>query len=231
MALPVISVQAVLSFIPPGAGGIVTAMQVDLVSITSDAERVIEAAARTCYQSGDRMTPETIGELLPKLLAMGHESPFEHASATFRITGCSRAMTHQLVRHRLMSVCQKSQRYVREDAFDFVVPPSIPVELHAEFEADMEQIRCMYRKWVGRGIPKEDARFVLPNACASELMITANFREFRHIFRMRCDRHAQWEIREACTRMLQELHRHAPHVFADLVTLGKGDGGGSHKGQ
>lgn len=192
-------------------------MEISLIAVTPDPEAVIERAARVCYQSGAQAAEPCAGALLPKLLQQGHESPFEHAYATFLITGCSRAMTHQLVRHRLMAVCQKSQRYVSESGFDYVVPPSVPAEAAADFRADMEAIAGMYEKWRARGLRREDARFVLPNACASELMISANFREFRHIFRMRCSPHAQWEIREACTTMLRELHRIAPHTFADIL--------------
>lgn len=192
-------------------------MEVKLVSITPEAERVIESAARTCYQSGDKMIPEKIGQLLPKLIAMGHESPFEHAYATFSLAGVSRAMTHQLVRHRLMAVSQKSQRYVSEQSFTWVVPPSVSAADVDEFNADMEAIRAMYAKWKQRGLKNEDARFVLPNACTTELIVSANFREWRHIFAVRCHPRAQWEIRAACLTMLKELGRHAPHVFADLM--------------
>jgi thymidylate synthase (FAD) len=193
------------------------AMKVELLSITPDPERVIEIAARTCYQSGDRMMPEKLGQLLPKLIAMGHESPFEHAYATFQLDDVSRAMTHQLVRHRLMAVSQKSQRYVSEGNFAWVVPPSIPPEQVAEFNDDMGAIREMYAKWKARGLKNEDARFVLPNACTTELVVSANFREWRHIFKVRCHPRAQWEIREVCLNMLKLLHEQAPNVFADLM--------------
>jgi thymidylate synthase (FAD) len=191
-------------------------MKVELIAVTPRAEEVIERAARVCYQSQDRIGDGSAAVFLPKLLAMGHESPFEHAYATFLIDGCSRAMTHQLVRHRMMSVSQKSQRYVSESGFDFVVPPSVTADKVTDFRRDMETIRAMYARWKESGLRNEDARFVLPNACSSEIMISANFREFRHIFRVRCTRHAQWEIREACMRMLEILYREAPNVFADL---------------
>ena len=186
-------------------------MEIKLISITPNAESVIEAAARVCYQSSSDDADGT--SLLPRLLAMGHDSPFEHASASFLISGCSRAMTHQLVRHRLMSFSQKSQRYVREDGFDYVVPPSMRGEHLAEYEDDMRAIQEMYAKWKKAGIRNEDARFVLPNACATEIMISANFREYRHVFDMRCSQHAQWEIREACEVMWDILREHAPNVF------------------
>ena len=197
-------------------GQTASGMKVTLLAMTPQPERVIERAARTCYQSVGRADDTSAATLLPKLLAMGHESPFEHAYATFCVSGCSRAMTHQLVRHRLMAVSQKSQRYVSEDAFEYVIPPSIPAADVPEFRADMDAIRGMYRKWKDRGIRSEDARFVLPNACATELVISANFREYRQIFKVRCSPHAQWEIREACRMMLEELCRHAPNVFNDI---------------
>ncbi len=192
-------------------------MNIELLAVTPDPERIMEIAARTCYQSEEMMVSGKIGQLLPKLIAMGHESPFEHAYATFRLSDVSRAMTHQLVRHRLMAVSQKSQRYVSEGNFSWVVPPSVPADRKSEFDQDMEGIRALYGKWLEAGLKKEDARFVLPNACTSEIVVSADFREWRHIFKVRCHPRAQWEIREACRRMLRELHRHAPHVFGDLM--------------
>jgi thymidylate synthase (FAD) len=192
-------------------------MQIELIAMTPEPEQVIELAARTCYQSQDLRERDRAGVLIGKLLAMGHETPLEHAYATFRISGCSRAMSHQLVRHRLMAVCQKSQRYVTEENFEYVTPPALAEEERAEFAADMATIGRMYGKWKARGLRNEDARFVLPNACATELVISADFREFRHIIAMRCSRHAQWEIRSACTQMLKQLHAHAPAVFGDLL--------------
>jgi thymidylate synthase (FAD) len=190
-------------------------MKVELIALTPDPERIIEIAARTCYQSGDKMVPEKLGELLPKLIAMGHESPFEHATATFRVSGVSRAMTHQFVRHRLLAVSQKSQRYVSEGNFEWVTPPSVPDGDKAEFDRDMDVMRSMYKKWKDKGLKNEDARFVLPNACTTEMVVSANFREWRHVFDVRCHRRAQWEIRDACLAMLVVLNQHAPHVFAD----------------
>lgn len=197
-------------------------MKVKLLAITPGAEDVIEFAGRICYKSAGRRTDGSAGKFIARLIAMGHESPLEHASATFHLSGCSRAMTHQLVRHRLMSISQQSQRYVDEKAFEYVTPPSVPENYIGEFKADMETIRAMYSKWQARGLKKEDARFVLPNACASEMVISANFREFRHIFAVRCAPQAQWEIRQACAAMLVELNRHAPNVFQDQMKLLEG---------
>ena len=201
-------------------------MKIELESITPNAEEVIENAARTCYQSDvkDNSKP---GDLIRKLIKMGHHSVLEHASATFRISGVSRAMTHQLVRHRICSFSQQSQRYVNESQFEYVIPPSVfdlkipdnivPFDPVSEFKKDMETIQKMYDKWKRCGLKNEDARFVLPNACCSEIVITANFREWRTIFGLRCDKHAQWEIRNVMMNIMTVLHGEAPSVFEDLM--------------
>lgn len=197
----------------PSAAGPV---EVELIAITPEPEKVIEEAGRTCYVSFDKMDDTSEKDFIARLLKMGHESPLEHASATFRIKNCSRAMTHQLVRHRMMSVSQQSQRYVSEDSFTYVLPETISPEHIEDFHRDMTAIQQMYDKWRQRGLKKEDARFVLPNACTSEIVVTANFREWRHIFHLRLSPKAQWEIRAACARMLTILKEHAPTCFADI---------------
>ena len=191
-------------------------LDVELVAVTPDAERVIEQAGRTCYLSFERIGAHSQQEFIQRLIKMGHESPLEHACATFRIRNCSRAMTHQLVRHRLMSVSQQSQRYVDEAGFTYVVPHSMPAEYLADYHQDMVQIQAMYDKWRQRGLRKEDARFVLPNACTSEIVVSANFREWRHIFAVRLSAKAQWEIRRVCTLILKVLQEQAPNCFADI---------------
>jgi thymidylate synthase (FAD) len=197
----------------PSAAGPV---EVELIAITPDPEKVIEEAGRTCYVSFDRMDDTSEKDFIKRLLKMGHESPLEHACATFRIRNCSRAMTHQLVRHRMMSVSQQSQRYVSEDAFTYVLPETIAPDQVADFHRDMTAIQEMYDKWRQRGLKKEDARFVLPNACTSEIVVTANFREWRHIFNLRLSPKAQWEIRAAVLKILAILKREAPTAFADI---------------
>jgi len=195
-------------------------LKVTLLAITPDAEKLIEEAGRTCYLSFDKIGADSAKDFIQKLIKIGHDSPLEHACATFRIENCSRAMTHQLVRHRLMSVSQQSQRYVDEDNFSFVTPPTIPKEFQKEFRDDMEVIRQMYIKWRNKGLKKEDARFVLPNACTSEIVVTANFREWRHIIKLRTSPKAQWEIRIVCMEILKILKNKAPTCFSD-VEIGK----------
>ncbi|MCJ7730379.1 MAG: FAD-dependent thymidylate synthase [Sedimentisphaerales bacterium] len=191
-------------------------LKVTLLSITPDAEKLIEEAGRTCYLSFEKIGADSARDFIQKLIKMGHDSPLEHACATFRIENCSRAMTHQLVRHRLMSVSQQSQRYVDEENFSFVVPPTVPKEFQKEFSDDMEAIRQMYIKWRDKGLKKEDARFVLPNACTSEIVVTANFREWRHIIKLRTSAAAQWEIRLVSTKILEILKEQAPACFSDI---------------
>jgi thymidylate synthase (FAD) len=191
-------------------------LQVELIAITPDPQGVIEQAGRTCYLSFDKMDGDSSAGFIQRLIKMGHESPLEHAYATFRISNCSRAMTHQLVRHRLMAVSQQSQRYVDEGGFTYVVPESMPSEFVDDFHQDMQIIQRMYDKWRDRGLLKEDARFVLPNACTSEIVVSADFREWRHIFKLRTSPKAQWEIRKACQAMLAILRHHAPDCFDDL---------------
>lgn len=192
-------------------------LSVELIAVTPDAERVIEEAGRTCYLSFDRIGADSQASFVKRLLKMGHESPLEHAYASFRIRHGSRAMTHQLVRHRLLAISQQSQRYVDEEGFSYVVPETLPEEFREDYHADMHLFEQMYRKWRERGLRKEDARFVLPNACTSEIVVSANFREWRHIFRLRLSPKSQWEIRKACGLILQHLVKHAPSCFEDFL--------------
>jgi thymidylate synthase (FAD) len=202
-------------------------IKVTLLAITPDAEKLIEEAGRTCYLSFDKIGANSASDFIQRLIKMGHDSPLEHACATFRIENCSRAMTHQLVRHRLMSVSQQSQRYVDEESFSFVVPQTLPAKDVDEFRADMETIRQMYKKWRNKGLKREDARFVLPNACTSEIVITANFREWRHIIKIRTSPKAQWEIRIVCMEIFKILKKHAPDCFSD-IEIGKELPGDTH---
>jgi thymidylate synthase (FAD) len=194
-------------------------LQVELVAMTPQPQSVIEQAGRTCYLSFERIGASSAEDFIRRLIKMGHESPLEHASATFRIRNGSRAMTHQLVRHRLMSVSQQSQRYVDEQGFTYVVPESLPRQFAEDYHSDMRIIQQMYSKWRDRGLKKEDARFVLPNACTSEIVVTANFRQWRHIFSLRISPKAQWEIRKACRLILDILRQHAPACFEDIQTV------------
>jgi thymidylate synthase (FAD) len=194
-------------------------MTVELIAIMPNAEAVIEKAGRTCYCSTPKAQPASEKNLIYRIIKNGHHSVLEHASATFRITGVSRSFTHQLVRHRLCAFSQRSQRYVNEKSFAFVEPESIreKTEAHKLFEEFMAEAKNAYCKLQELGIKNEDARFVLPNAVQSEIVISANFRELRHILSVRCDRHAQWEIRNVALQMLRIMKEQAPSVFGDFV--------------
>ncbi len=196
-------------------------MQVELMSITPDAEDVIEKACRTCYLSFHRYDPpKSTEELIKKVIRKGHHSVLEHATATFRIKGGSRVFTHEMVRHRLMSPSQESQRYVeygKTKEYEFVIPPTIKnTKFEDRFNKLAQETYSLYQEMVKADIPKEDSRYILPNATTSEIVISANFRELRHIFEVRCAERAHWEIREICLEMLKIMKKQAPIVFWDF---------------
>ena len=197
-------------------------MKVELIYITPNPEKVIEEAGRTSYQSFNRIGEGSEKKFIRMIINLGHLSVIEHAVASFRIKDVSRSLTHQLVRHRLASFTQKSQRYVDEKHFTFVEPPKIEEnpEAHKIYLDFMESVRETYRKLRDLKIPKEDARFVLPNATTTEIVITANLREWRHIVELRGSKHAQWEIRRMTIEILKILKREAPTVFEDFVIVG-----------
>ncbi|PKL39743.1 MAG: thymidylate synthase (FAD) [Spirochaetae bacterium HGW-Spirochaetae-1] len=193
--------------------------EVKLLAVTPNAEKLIEEAGRTCYLSLDRITENSSDNFIQAAIRRGHLSIIEHASATFRILGASRAFTHQLVRHRLASYSQQSQRYVDESEFNYVIPPSIMENDEAAriFREYIETSRKTYEMLREAGARKEDARFVLPNALESQIVFSANFREFRTIFSLRLEKAAQWEIRRVCLEMLKALQKEAPSIFGDFI--------------
>lgn len=197
-------------------------MLVQLLTHTPDPERVVAAAARLCYSASSieaLMGREKAEQekLLRKVLELGHYSVLEHVSFTFGVEGISRACSHQLVRHRLASYSQQSQRYVsHRESFEAVTPPSIAAqpELAARYEALMAELHQQYRTFMEAGIPAEDARFVLPNAATTKIVITMNARELKHFFQLRCCRRAQWEIQVMAKEMLRLVRGAAPVLFA-----------------
>ena len=194
-------------------------MKVELLAITPDCERLIEQAGRTCYQSHDYTKPGSEKCFIEKIIKNGHHSVLEHDYATFRISGVSRTFTHQLVRHRLMAISQQSQRYCNENNFDYVTPVAIKDNPQAAklFDEFMAIAKDRYCKLQQIGLKNEDARYVLPNAVCSEIVISANFRELRHIFALRCSKKAQLEIRKCALAMLKIMKQQAPAVFGDFV--------------
>lgn len=191
-------------------------MKVECLYISPDSEGLCEKAARTCYDSSNKMTVNSRETLLPRLIQSGHMSVFEHATASFSIEGVSRAMSHQIVRHRLSSFSQRSQRYVNEELFEYITPPTIleKNEALSVYKELMHTINKQYTKLIDLGIKREDVRFILPNACATDLIMTANFREWLHIIDMRVSEGAQWEIRELIIRIWKILYLDAPNIFS-----------------
>lgn len=197
-------------------------MKVTLLRYTTDAALLCGAAALTSTKTGNpsetlkKMDAETAKRLIKRVVGYGHASVIEHASFTFSIEGVSRAMTHQLVRHRIASYTQQSQRYVTYDTLEkYVTPSSIADNAEAKkiYDEALEQISDTYQKLLGLKIPKEDARFILPNAAKTNIIVTMNARELHHFFNLRCCARAQWEIREVAIEMFKQAKQAAPALF------------------
>lgn len=170
-------------------------MNVTLIHSTPDPIQTIADIASICYDSH----PKNPMGLVKHLYANGHLSVMEHIYFTFKIEGISRACSHQLVRHRHCSFTQRSQRYCSEDGFEFVTPPTIGKQ---EFMTDMTTLERWYELYQEDGVPNEDARYLLPNACATELYLSCNLRELIHIANERLCARAQWEIRDLVKQMV-----------------------------
>jgi thymidylate synthase (FAD) len=205
-------------------------LAVTLLQHTPDPDRTVAAAGRLCYapvsaaELTETMSDDDVARLVRGLVASGHHSALEHASFTFAVDGVSRACTHQLVRHRVASYNQQSQRYVNFSHGDsFVVPPSVAANPEAErvFLQAMDDARAAYDRLVELGLAEgrgkesvqEDARFVLPNAAETKIVVTMNARELRHFFQVRCCNRAQWEIRALAWQMRGVLKELAPALF------------------
>lgn len=192
-----------------------------LLSHTPEPEQVVAAAARLCYSTAgagelhERLERLEVERLIRHLREVGHTSPFEHASFTFAIEGVSRSLTHQLVRHRMASYSQQSQRYVDESRFEHIVPPSIACcdAAKAVFVQAMNDANEAYRQLVESGIPREDARYVLPNACETKIVVTLNARALLNFLAHRTCTRAQWEIRQLAAIMLMQVRGVAPVLF------------------
>lgn len=195
-------------------------MIVRLLAHTPDADRICAAAAHSCYSedsAADLLETVDPAKMLRHVIGMGHHSVIEHAVFTFSVEGVSRALTHQLVRHRIASFSQQSQRYVRLSEPTYVVPETVKRDPEAMkvYEETMDGIWDSYSKLIGMGIPAEDARYVLPNGCTTNITITMNARELLHFFSMRCCNRAQWEIREMADEMLRLCKEVSPVIFSD----------------
>ena len=220
-------------------------MRVELLEYTPNCEKLIAAGAKLCSSNAgidgllNNVEKENSDKFLRMLLSMGHESPIEHVTFTFGVEGVSRSLLAQLTRHRIASYTVKSQRYVKEGQFEYVIPPEIEnlPAAKAVFLKTMEQEQEAYDRLTELLIQKhleafaqqgldsaeaakkaekkaiEDARYVLPNACTTTLMMTFNARSLYNFFSHRCCERAQWEIRELADKMLALVKEVAPVLF------------------
>lgn len=194
-------------------------MKVELLSHTPNADSICAAAGRSCYSersSAELLDMSDPEKTLGKIVGMGHHSVIEHAVFSFSVEGVSRALTHQLVRHRIASFSQQSQRYVPLKDPTFVTPDTIKDDPEALrlYEDTMDEIWKVYSK-LSEKIPAEDARYILPNGCTTNITITMNARELLHFFSLRCCERAQWEIRDMAERMLTLCKDVSPVIFRD----------------
>ncbi|MDI6617230.1 MAG: FAD-dependent thymidylate synthase [Clostridiales bacterium] len=223
-----------------------TALKVELLQYTPEPEKLVSAAAKLCYSSSGidtimgNLSPDNVEKFIEMLMNLGHESPIEHVDFTFAAEGVSRALTHQLVRHRIgCSYSQQSQRYVSLKQFKYIIPPKIEhiPEAKQRFLQAMESDQKYYDELVGmlykgnyeklilEGIDQkkakvqaekislEDARYVLPNACETKIMFTMNARALYNFFHLRCCNRAQWEIKNLADEMLRQVKKVAPLLF------------------
>lgn len=212
-------------------------MKVELLAHSPEPEKIVSAAAKLCYSSNgidgilDGLDKEKTDKFLNMLMSMGHESPIEHVTFTFGIEGVSRSLLAQITRHRMASYSVKSQRYVNEGKFEFIIPPEIEADEKAKeiFLAAMQQDTDNYNaladilktKYLESGMEEksaekkaiEDARYVLPNACETKMIVTMNARSLYNFFAHRCCERAQWEIRELADAMLMLVKEVAPTLF------------------
>ena len=204
-------------------------MKVKLLNYTKDSEKIVAQSARLCYsESGidelnKKLTDKSRTNLIEKIIKLGHYSVLEHATFTFVIEGISRVTSHQLVRHRLASFSQQSQRYVKisEEGFPYIVPKSIAhvEKLNKIFIDALKKLDRIYHILLVHNIEAEDARYILPQAVTTKMIISANARELLLIFKLRCCNRAQWEIREVAINMLREVKKIAPTIFENAGPL------------
>ena len=189
-------------------------MKVTLTRITENPIGAIEEAACNCYNS-----EPTGGKIMKACYNSGHHSVLEFCDFTFHIEGVSRALTHQLVRHRLASYAQRSQRYCGENGFDYIVPSSIQENkaIHLEYANLMNRINDLYEFMQKNGIPNEDARYILPNACETVIEVKMNLRSLIHFMNERLCTRAQWEIRQLAREMKKAIEEQYPELAEYLV--------------
>lgn len=192
-----------------------------------DAETIlkrIEAAGRTCYKSEDKITPVSAEAFVRRIIKSGHHSVLEHVSATVRLT-CDRGVSHEIVRHRLASYSQESTRYCnygRGNGLVFIKPcflKASDANRYSLWESAMQAAEHAYNNLLACGATPQEARSVLPNSLKTEVVITANMREWRHIFKLRCDKAAHPQMRELMVPLLCEMNERCPVLFEDIYDM------------
>ena len=195
-------------------------MNVELLSVTPHPENIPALAAKLTHspstpQDLKKSSEKELNTILKHVLRVGHTSIVEHTSFTFAVSEVSRSLTHQLVRHRIASYAQQSQRYVNLMKPQYVIPPKIHKneKMKDAYIQTMDEIWAQYNQLLKMGIPAEDARYVLPNATFTNIIVTMNARALLNFFELRCCLHAQWEIRELAQKMLKLVKKKAPIIF------------------
>jgi len=195
-------------------------MNVKLIGFTPNPEKIPAMAAKLTHSISkpedlDKTSDKELNAILQQVLHLGHTSVIEHTNFTFAISDVSRSLTHQLVRHRIASYAQQSQRYVDFKEPNYVTPPKIAKnkKMKRAYDKTMENIWEEYNKLLKMGIPAEDSRFILPNAACTNIIVTMNARSLMNFFELRCCMHAQWEIRQLANKMLAEVKKVAPIIF------------------
>jgi len=195
-------------------------MNVKLIGYTPNPEKLPAMAAMLTHSKSkpedlEKAPEKNLNAVLKEVLKMGHTSVIEHTNFTFTISDVSRSLTHQLVRHRIASYAQQSQRYVDFKEPNYVTPPKISKDkkMKKAYDDTMEIIWKEYNKLLEKGIPAEDCRFILPNAACTNIIVTMNARSLQNFFELRCCLHAQWEIRQLANKMLTEVKKVAPIIF------------------
>lgn len=206
-----------------------TSLRVTLLSVTPNAEALVYANAKQCTGKDDAFNIYTQAvvdkknngvpfvrqqDVIRRVMASGHLGIIEPVVFSFGVAGVSRALSHQLVRQRIASFCQQSQRTVRADGFDFILPKTVEeCGMGADYILHMQKVSRLYLRMIKAGIPAEDARFVLPNACETKVVVTMNARSLLHFFEQRCCMRSQWEIRALANEMLRLCKEAVPVIF------------------
>ena len=206
-------------------------MNVKLIGFSPNPEKMPAMAAKLTHskikpEDLDKSSDKELKAILEHVMSQGHTSVIEHTCFTFAISDVSRSLTHQLVRHRIASYAQQSQRYVDFKEPNYVIPPKIAKnkQMKEAYEKTMNTIWEQYNKLLEMGIPAQDSRFVLPNAACTNIIVTMNARSLLNFFELRCCMHAQWEIRQLANKMLKEVTKVAPIIFKNAGPMCKSKG-------